>query len=56
MDIKYLSVLSKELDRANRQYISALQTLYSLKQPPLSVSLKTDTAYLANQQVIQTNL
>lgn len=55
LDIRYLAVLSKELDRAQRHYITALQTLFMLKQPPLSVTVKAETANIANSQLIQQN-
>jgi hypothetical protein len=51
--LKYLAIMSKELDRAQRHYTTALQTLYMLKQPPLSVTVKANIANIANQQVIQ---
>lgn len=54
-DISFFSVLSKELDRANRQYLSALQTLRMLKQPSLNVSIKTNTAIVGQNQLIQEN-
>lgn len=46
----------KELDRANRQFISALETLKLIKQPAIKINLKADNAYLAeNQQIITNN-
>lgn len=54
-DISFFSTLSKELDRANRQYLSALQTLRMLKQPSLNVSIKTNTAIVGQNQLIQEN-
>jgi len=53
--IRYLAVMSKELDRAQRHYTTALQTLFMLKQPPLSVTIKAETANIANNQLIQQN-
>jgi hypothetical protein len=51
----YFSILSKELDRAHRQFIMALQTLKLLKSPPLQVNVKTNTAFIANnQQMVNT--
>lgn len=46
----YLSALSKELDRANRTYFSAMTLLKQLKNPPLKVSIKTNNAYVAQNQ------
>lgn len=53
--LKYLAIMSKELDRAQRHYTMALQTLYMLKQPPLSVTIKTNMTNIANSQLIQQN-
>lgn len=48
----YYNFLSKEVDRAQRQYITGLQTLKQLKLPNLPVTIKTNNAYIAeNQQV-----
>ena len=46
----YFCQLSKDLDRANRQFIVALQTLKQIKAPPLQVNIKTSTAFIANNQ------
>src|SRR3990167_1528830 len=53
--VKYLSVLSKELDRANRHYLTALQALKAIKQPNFKVNVKTQTAVIGQNQVIQSN-
>lgn len=46
------SLLSKEVDRATRQYLTAINTLRHLRQSPLNVTLKTKNAFVAqNQQV-----
>ena len=55
IDLEFLSILSKELDRANRHYLSAIQTLKIIKQPQLQLNIKTDTAILGNNQLIQEN-
>lgn len=55
MGIKYFAVLSKELDRANRHYLNVLQTLKMLKQPVLEVIIKTQTAVVGQNQIIQAN-
>lgn len=55
IDMSYYAVLSKDLDRATRQYLYALQTLKTLKTPPLKVSIKTNTAIVGENQVIQEN-
>jgi len=51
--VQYVAVLSKELDRASRHYLAALQTLRMLKQPPMSVNVKANIANVANQQVVK---
>ena len=46
------NALSKELDRANRQYIQAVKLLRTLKQSKVTVNVKANEAYFAhNQQV-----
>lgn len=52
---RYLAILSKELDRANRHYLNALQTLRMLKQPTLEVNIKTQTAIVGQNQIVQSN-
>lgn len=49
---KIIAVLSKELDRAQRQYMTAIQTLEMGVQPPLKVNVRTQVANVANQQAI----
>ncbi|HMS92229.1 MAG TPA: hypothetical protein PJ993_02525 [Candidatus Saccharibacteria bacterium] len=51
----YYTLLAKEVDRANRQYITALNTLKRFKQPPVTVSFKADTAFVAQNQQINAN-
>jgi hypothetical protein len=53
--VNYLNVMSKELDRANRHYLTALQALKSIKQPNLSVNIKTQTAVVGQNQLVQSN-
>lgn len=48
----HYALLSKEVDRATRQYIGALQALKTIKQPPLSVTFKADNAFVAQNQQI----
>jgi len=55
LDVEYFTQLSKELDRAQRHYISSLQTLRSFKQPTFKLSVKADTAVVGQNQIIQTN-
>lgn len=53
--MKYIAILSKELDRANRHYLNSLQTLKMLKQPTLEVNIKTQTAVVGQNQIVQAN-
>lgn len=50
--IRYYGMLGKEIDRANRQYISGLSTLALMKAPRLAVTVKTKNAFVANNQQI----
>jgi hypothetical protein len=54
-DVRYLAVLSKELDRAQRHYLTSLQALKMLKAPLLAVNIKTQTAVVGQNQIVQTN-
>lgn len=47
---QYLSVFEKDMDKAYREYTSVLQTLRNIKQPPMTVSIKTNTAFVAQNQ------
>jgi len=53
--VKHFAILSKELDRANRHYLNSLQTLKMIKQPMLEVNIKTQTAVIGQNQIVQTN-
>jgi hypothetical protein len=46
----YYSILSKELDRAQRHFITALTTLRQLKSPDIKVSVRANTAFVAQNQ------
>jgi hypothetical protein len=48
--VALLSFYSKEIDRAHRQFISAIEALKSMKQPALKVSIKTNNAFVAQNQ------
>ncbi len=48
----YFSILSKQIDRANRQFISALLTLKQLKSPQIEMHIKSNTAFIAQNQQI----
>ncbi len=53
--VQYVATLSKELDRANRHYLSAIQLLRTLHQLPMQVNIKTNTAVIGQNQIVQTN-
>lgn len=46
----FMGIMSKEMDRAQRQLMTALQTLMSLKRPPLKVHVKAQNAFVAQNQ------
>jgi len=50
--INYYRAMAQEMDRAHRQYLSGLNALTALKQPPMKVNVRTNNAFVAqNQQV-----
>jgi hypothetical protein len=52
---RYLAVSSKQLDRANRQFITALTTLKQIKTPSLEINVKTKMAFVAQNQQLNIN-
>ncbi len=52
----YRNYLSKELDRAHRQFLSALETLKAIQQPAMNVSIKTNTAFVGENQQFNTKV
>lgn len=52
---KYLAMMSKELDRANRQFISALGMMRQMKSPSIEVNVKAKTAFVSQNQQINAN-
>lgn len=48
--INLYSFLGKELDRANREYLTALSTLQQIKSPSIKVNLKAETAIVGQNQ------
>ena len=46
---------SKELDRANRHYLTVLQALRTIKEQPLKITLKANTAIIGQNQIVQAN-
>lgn len=53
--VKHFAILSKELDRANRHYLTSLQVLKSIKQPALEINIKSKTAIVGQNQIVQSN-
>jgi len=51
----HLSVMSKQLDRANRQFITALTTLKQIKMPSFEINVKTKAAFVAQNQQLNIN-
>ena len=51
----FLSMLGKELDRANRHLLAAYQTLIQLKQPPIKVQVKANHAFVGQAQQFNIN-
>jgi hypothetical protein len=54
-EIQLYAQLGKELDRANRHYLTAIQTLRMMKQAPMQVTINTRTAVVGQNQIVQTN-
>ncbi len=52
---QFLSIMSKELDRANRHFLTAIQSLKMMHQPPMQVNIKTNTAVVGQNQIVQSN-
>lgn len=51
--VKYLDVLSKELDRAERHYQGSLQALRTLRNPSFEVNIKANNAVVGQNQAVQ---
>jgi len=51
----FLSIMSKDVDRANRHFITALETLKQFKQPQLKVNVKAKNAFIAEKQQFNNN-
>jgi len=51
----YRNYFSKEIDRTHRQFISAIETLKFMKQPPLNVSVKAQNAFIGDKQQFNSN-
>ncbi len=55
LSLNLLSVLSKELDRAERHYLTAFSLLKHSKDIPIEVYIKTNTAFVAKNQQLNNN-
>lgn len=53
--VRFLDIMGKELDRANRHYLTAIQALKAMKQPQLELNIKANTAVIGQNQIVQTN-
>lgn len=51
----YIANLSKQIDRANRQFISNLMTLKQLKTPHIEMNIRANTAFVSNNQQVNVN-
>lgn len=51
----YIAQLSKQIDRSNRQYIQAILTLNQIKNPIIRMNIKTETAFISQNQQINNN-
>lgn len=52
-DVQYVAVLSKELDRAERHYLTSLQALRTLRNPSFELNIKANNAVIGNNQAVQ---
>ena len=55
LGLRFLDILSKEMDRAQRHYLTTIQTLKSLRQPPMQLNIKASTAVVGQNQIVQSN-
>jgi len=55
LELKLLGILGREMDRAHRQYLTAIQMLHNLRQPTMQVNIKTQTAVVGQNQMVQAN-
>ncbi|MCP4523671.1 MAG: hypothetical protein GY828_05665 [Candidatus Gracilibacteria bacterium] len=51
----WINMLSKEQDRANRSYLTALNNLIELKRPQMNINVKTKNAYFGQNQQFNNN-
>jgi len=53
--VALLNFYSREIDRAHRQFISAIETLRFIKQPSIKVNVKTNNAFIGENQQFNNN-
>lgn len=51
----YISILSKQADRAHRQFITGLMTLKQIKAPMIEMNIRAHTAFVSDKQQINVN-
>lgn len=52
---QFMSIMSKETDRANRHFLTAYQMLMQLKRPQINVNVRTKNAFVAQAQQFNTS-
>ncbi|OIP52052.1 hypothetical protein AUK10_04120 [Candidatus Gracilibacteria bacterium CG2_30_37_12] len=53
--VNYLAILSKELDRQNRNYLTAINTLIDMKNPKMTINVNTENTFLGENQQFNNN-
>ena len=51
----YLGILSKELDRQNRNYLTAINTLIEMKSPNMTINLNSENTFLGQNKQFNNN-
>jgi hypothetical protein len=51
----FFSLMSKEVDRANRQYFTAIGTLRQIKSPSIQINVKANAAFVSKNQQVNIN-
>ena len=51
-EIRHFEALSKQIERAHRQFLSAVMALKHLKTPQIEMNIKAQTAYISEKQQI----
>lgn len=50
--VRFLDVMSRELDRANRHYLVAVEALKTFKQPAMYLKINANTAVVGQNQLV----